>query len=270
MGARSVKVLSWQIPHNAQWSPPVGIVGPLYLPGGRMLFAAQVAPMSLICCIRRGSPTFMISRGSTALPPVSVQGLRERDYDWLSHLAAEAESAEGKSRAELRLSVQGMSCVGCVWLLEKVFSKHPGTLTICVDVVQGELDLTWEPGRFDIVAFAREVQAFGYLLGPRNADAAPAESSGLARRTGTCGAFAMNAMAFSLPAYFGMPRDFPFARLFDLVAVMSATLAMLVGGSYFISRSWRSLRMGGAAHRYAHRARHHCGLHRINGGLVDE
>ena len=191
-----------------------------------------------------GLAHFYDLKGSTALPPVSVQGLRERDYDWLSHLATEAESAEGRSRAELRLSVQGMSCVGCVWLLEKVFSKHPGALTICVDVVQGELDLTWEPGQFDMVAFAREVQAFGYLLGPRNADAAPVESSGLARRTGTCGAFAMNAMAFSLPAYFGMPRDFPFARLFDLVAVMSATLAMLVGGSYFISRSWRSLRMG--------------------------
>lgn len=194
---------------------------------------------------QEGLAHFYDLKGSTALPPVSVQGLRERDYGWLSHLAAEAETAAGSgNRVDLQLAVQGMSCVGCVWLLEKVFSKHPGALTIRVDVVQGELEMNWEAGLFDVVAFAKEVQGFGYLLGPRNADAAPAESSGLARRVGTCGAFAMNAMAFSLPAYFGMPRDFPFARLFDLVAVMSATLSMLVGGSYFITRAWRSVRLG--------------------------
>ena len=54
----------------------------------------------------------------------------------------------------------------------------------------------------------------------------------------------MNAMAFSLPAYFGMPPDFAFAKVFDLVAAASATLALLVGGSYFAERSWRSLRAG--------------------------
>ena len=91
---------------------------------------------------QEGLAHFYDLKGSTALPPVSVQGLRERDYGWLSHLAAEAETAaESGNRVDLQLAVQGMSCVGCVWLLEKVFSKHPGTLTIRVDVVQGELEM---------------------------------------------------------------------------------------------------------------------------------
>ncbi|MEQ1522567.1 MAG: substrate-binding domain-containing protein, partial [Aestuariivirga sp.] len=68
--------------------------------------------------------------------------------------------------------------------------------------------------------------------------------SGLERRMGVCGAFAMNAMAFCLPAYFGMPADFVFAPWFDMIAAVSATLAMLVGGSYFIEKAWRSLRAG--------------------------
>jgi Cu2+-exporting ATPase len=76
------------------------------------------------------------------------------------------------------------------------------------------------------------------------ADAGTVTDNSLERRTGLCGAFAMNAMAFSLPAYFGMPADFPFARWFDLVAAASATLALFIGGSYFALRAWHALRAG--------------------------
>jgi Cu2+-exporting ATPase len=41
-----------------------------------------------------------------------------------------------------------------------------------------------------------------------------------------------------------MPPDFEFAALFRLIAFLSATLSMLVGGGYFIDRAWRSLRAG--------------------------
>src|SRR5690606_27295169 len=44
--------------------------------------------------------------------------------------------------------------------------------------------------------------------------------------------------------YLGMPADFEFAGLFRLIAFASATLAMLVGGAYFITRAWRALRTG--------------------------
>jgi Cu2+-exporting ATPase len=66
----------------------------------------------------------------------------------------------------------------------------------------------------------------------------------LAARLGLCGAFALNAMGFSLPIYLGMPADFEFAPLFKLIAFLSATLSMLVGGGYFMDRAWRALRLG--------------------------
>ena len=104
--------------------------------------------------------------------------------------------------------------------------------------------MAWQPGQFQPVEFARELQRFGYLLGVPRADAGTVTDNSLERRTGLCGAFAMNAMAFSLPAYFGMPADFPFARWFDLVAAASATLALFIGGSYFALRAWHALRAG--------------------------
>ena len=187
----------------------------------------------------QGLGQFYDLKGGQSLPPVPAQAMRERDYQWLDDLV------NATPEPELSLSVQGLSCVGCVWLIEKVFSRHSGALRINVDVVRGDVRFTWQKGEFSPVAFARDLQAFGYLLGPpRTGEEQEKQSSGLERRMGLCGAFAMNAMAFSLPAYFGMPRDFMFAKWFDLIAASSATLALLVGGSYFAERAWRSLRMG--------------------------
>lgn len=194
----------------------------------------------------QGLDHFYDLRGGQNLPPVPSQALRERDYQWLNHAAGQDGAAgEASLAAEITLAIQGLTCIGCVWLVEKVFFRQPGALAVQVDVVRGELRCSWQPGRFDIVAFARELQAFGYLIGPRRAgEENEQQTSGLERRMGVCGAFAMNAMAFSLPAYFGMPRDFVFAKWFDLIAAGSATLAVFVGGSYFGGRAWRSLRMG--------------------------
>ena len=187
----------------------------------------------------QGFEHFYELRAGQGLTPVSPQALRERDYQWLADLAA-------ASTEELRLSIQGLSCIGCVWLIEKVFTRHPGARRVQIDSVRGEVALDFDRATFPLVPFAQELQGFGYLLGPPRAEGEGDEkrAGGLERRMGICGAFAMNAMAFSLPAYFGMPQDFMFARWFDLIAAASATLALLVGGSYFAGRAWRSLRAG--------------------------
>lgn len=182
-------------------------------------------------------------RSSAPAPPVPPQTLREQDYEWLRTLAATA-AIKNPAAAELKLAVQGLSCIGCVWLVERIFARHPGGLRIVVDVVQGELSLTWQPEVFDLESFARDMQTFGYLLGRAHHDGGARQSTVLGRKMTVCGAFAMNAMAFSLPAYFGMPQDFLFARWFEFIAVASASLSMLVGGSWFIEKAWRGLAAG--------------------------
>lgn len=191
----------------------------------------------------QGFEHFYDLKASQNLAPVPPQALRDQDYAWLEALVAQKECAENCSTAELTLSVQGLSCLGCIWLIERLFDRLGGA-RVLVDINRGELTLSWQPGAFSPITFARELQQFGYLLGPQRADAGAGRDTGLERRAGVCGAFAMNAMAFSLPTYFGMPKDFMFAHWFDLVAAASATLSLLVGGSYFAERSWRSLRAG--------------------------
>ena len=168
------------------------------------------------------------------VPPVQSLVFQKRDYAWLEELAR-------ISNGTLTLDVQGLSCIGCAWLIEKLFSRQPGALAIHVDPTLGQLALRWQPGVFDPVSFARELQTFGYLVGPLGKSAAPA-SRALNLRLGLCGALALNTMLFTLPRYLGMESDFEFAPLFQRLTLILGTLSMAIGGSYFFIRTWHSLR----------------------------
>ncbi|MCX6938618.1 MAG: HAD-IC family P-type ATPase [Verrucomicrobia bacterium] len=168
------------------------------------------------------------------------------DFAWLtvSASAAEAKAAAGRA-AELELAVQGVSCAACVWLIDRLYRRQPGAGDIEVSAESGRMRLRWKAGEFDAAAFARELHRYGYSAGPAGeAEEGEGESRALARKTGLSAALAMNAMLFALPAYFGMAADFAYARLFETLALGFATLTLLGGGGYFITRAVRSLREG--------------------------
>lgn len=188
-----------------------------------------------------GLDQYYTLKGGKVGAPVKNAALQRRDYSWLTELAARAEQQAGAGQAaSLDLAVQGISCTGCVWLMEKVILRHPGALRARVRAHPGRLHVEWTPEQCDVPAVADEMRQFGYLLGP--IEAGGEASNEFSGRTGLCGAFAMNAMAFSLPRYLGMEADFALAGIFSLAAGLSATLAVVTGGSYFISRAVQCLR----------------------------
>ena len=184
---------------------------------------------------------YNIKDGVTA--PADAVVFQPRDFSWLQSAQDEAE-AGAPAVPSLLLSVQGISCAGCVWLIERVFQQQPGARDIEANAQLGQVRLRWIPGQFSAADFARKLQSFGYLLGPAHAATPPSEARALVKRIGLCAAFAMNIMLFAFPAYFGMEPTFAYARLFDLLALGFGTLSFLVGGTYFIGRAWRALREG--------------------------
>jgi Cu2+-exporting ATPase len=173
-----------------------------------------------------------------------------RDTAWIEELQQQAEARFSHSShethsshpPELIVSVQGISCAGCVWLIERVFRQQPGARSIVVSPHQGTMRLRWAPGEFSAAAFARKLQSLGYLTGPADASGAEPESRALVRRIGLCAAFAMNVMLYALPAYFGMEADFEYAQLFGVLTALFGTLSFLVGGTYFLGRAVGTLR----------------------------
>lgn len=178
----------------------------------------------------------------SVVAPADQVVFQPRDYVWLAELQQHAEQQDAAGVPELTLDVQGISCAGCVWLIEKVYLQQRGALFIETDAQLGRLRFRWTRGEFDAPAFARTLQSFNYLLGPAGEEPAVPESKFLVRRIGLCAAFMMNVMLFALPAYFGMERGFAYAGLFDTLSLVFATLSVLAGGTYFLRRAWRALR----------------------------
>ena len=192
-----------------------------------------------------GFDRFYELRGDSTVRPVRSLPFESRNYAWLDEVVDNAEAGSMEDAGvEAEFSLEGISCVGCVWLIEHLFLRHDGALQADVHPATGHVRLRWACGRMDLRAFAAEAASFGYALTKKRAGGVMGEARQLATRLGLCGAFAMNAMVFTLPRYLGMPPDFAFAGIFKLVVFLSATLAMLVGGSYFIRRAWQTLRMG--------------------------
>lgn len=173
--------------------------------------------------------------------PADAAVFQPRDYSWLEAAQREAD-ASSDSVPSLMLDVQGISCAGCVWLIERVYQQQPGARDIIVNAQYGTMRLRWIRGEFSAVDFARKLQAFGYLAGPAGESVGEPESRGLLKRIGLCAAFAMNVMLFSLPVYFGMEKSYEWAGLFGLLSLAFGTLSLFVGGSYFLSRAVQALR----------------------------
>lgn len=179
----------------------------------------------------------------SAISPVRQGTLDRRDYRWLEQAVNEAAEASPKI-AEMDLDLEGVSCLGCVWLIEKIFKRYPGSHRIEINPQLGQIRVAWRPGLFPWLEFARELQRFGYLLSPAGQRSTSNTTHGLTIRMGLCAAFALNAMLFTLPRYLGMEPDFELARLFHWLTLLFASLSMAVGGSYFIQRSIAGLRSG--------------------------
>jgi P-type Cu2+ transporter len=190
-----------------------------------------------------GLDRFYDLRSSSTIRPVRSVPFEEKDFQWLKDEVAKVE--EGLSvgeEAQAEFSMEGLSCVGCVWLVEKIFQKYEGAIEASAHPTTGQLRLKWSAGKTDLCAFAGEIAGFGYMLSKHRGSAQRSETRELGAKLGLCAAFMMNAMVFTLPRYVGMPDDFAFAEIFRLVTFLSATLSMMVGGSYFIKRAWHAVR----------------------------
>ena len=195
---------------------------------------AQVHGLILSCGLGR-----YYELRSETIAPVNATILGAQDFDWL---AAAQSDQDKQPRPGLRMALRGLSCVGCVWLIEKLLTEESLITDARVNAHHSTLRLEWRAGA-DLPAAARKLAGFGYLIVPDDGRE-HRDEDGLTLRMGLCAAFAMNAMLNSVPGYLGMKSEEEFAGLFRLLAMGFATLSMLVGGSYFIARAWASIRRG--------------------------
>lgn len=178
-------------------------------------------------------------RGSRGVPVPETRADR-RDSKWLEAIEARMHASESEI-VRATLDVQGVHCVGCVWLMDALFARAKGGRQILVNPSLGRVELLvdWS---FDVRAFVTGVERFGYLFGPP-IKSAVFPSRDLLWRLGVCAAIAMNSMIFGIAIYAGLDVG-PLFGLFTALNFALGAASVAVGGSVFFRSAARAVRRG--------------------------
>ena len=174
-----------------------------------------------------------------SIKPIGSVPIDSYKLAWVSELMDKAESSDS-SLSSMDLDLDGASCVGCVWLIKKLFERKSGGNEIYIDLMNRQMRLEWETGCFDLTQFIQEIQQFGYLVSQPTLRRF--SHSTFSVRVWLCGAFALNSAIFATPYFYTSEHAFLFDQLFEIFALLFAVLSFVVGGSYFIVRALEQLK----------------------------
>jgi Cu2+-exporting ATPase len=163
------------------------------------------------------------------------------DFDPVSITQIQRQ-AENESAGSADLSVRGMSCLGCAWLIEELARRQKGVCFARVALNAGRLRLEWEPGEFDLCALAGELAKFGYGISEGGRSSGGTSFSPLGIRLGLTLVFALNGLLLMLAAVAGIGGS-GLQQFYDLLILACLGFTQIIGGSLFVKPAWRGLRL---------------------------
>ena len=182
------------VPDNGHWSVHVdAIEHPMCCPGCQAVAQAIVDS---------GLTTYYSSRQQ--LPEGVAAPLPEALslYD-SPELAAQFTNDAGDAQA--MLSVEGIRCSACVWLIEKRLSQVPGLKSANLNVATEKLQVTWDAALSkpsDIIRAVREVGYVAYPFDPiQHGDLLRKNARTMFKRLFVAGLSMMQVMMYAVPVY---------------------------------------------------------------------
>lgn len=168
--------------------------------------------------------------------PVGERPLKHIDLESIVRLQEDAEEA---SDCKLLLSINGMYCGGCAWLIENLCRRHKGVRSANVVLSAGCLSINWTRGEFDLRRLAVDLHNYGYAVkdAPRSS-ASP--MSPLFIRLGLTFLFCLNGLLL-IAAKVLNPGSGHYHKLQLLLITACLLFSLFVGGAVFIRPTWRGL-----------------------------
>lgn len=148
------------------------------------------------------------------------------------------------------LSVGGMRCAACSWLLEERLARVPGVREAHFGLASGRAQVRWEPSRVRLSDILAAISALGYRAVPFEPDSAEAmlrseRRVGL-RRLGVSGLGTMQVMMFSVGLYAGaLGTDLEAGQrnLLRLASAMVTTFVLFYAGWPLLVGALRDLQI---------------------------
>lgn len=161
----------------------------------------------------------------------------------------QAEFVRSKDdHSEVTLSLDGVSCAACAWLIEKQLHTEPGVVSIRVNTTTNRALLSWDRTKTQLSHVLAQIHKLGYKAAPFEADKHEAQYHDAMKtylyRLGIAGLASMQVMMLAVALYleaFG-DLDAEFKNYFRWVSLIFATPVLLYSALPFYLNAWRSIR----------------------------
>ncbi len=185
-------------------------------------------------------------RNRQSLPPGVAEAVPDalKLYD-TPELADKFTGADGGG--ETTLSVDGIRCAACVWLIERRLSQVPGLKAAHLNVSTQKLQVQWDAGQCrpsDILQAVREVGYAAYPFDPiRHGELMRTQARTLFKRLFVAGLSMMQVMMYAVPAYMagadGIEPDME--RLMRWASLLLTLPAVFYSAVPFFKGAWTDL-----------------------------
>ncbi len=223
--------------------------GPRY----ELIWQGQVRPMCCAGCravaetiIEHGGEDYYLRRQKPAQPleqlPPPLPDLPALDHPALRSIYVQQQG----QRQHAQLSLAGMTCPACAWLIENCLQRLPGLQSVNVNITSERLTVSYDE-RLSLVEIIATIEAIGYRASPFQIAGENAPQKNEKRemlRLAIAGLGALQAMMFAMGLYLGawqnisaLQRDF-----LRLITFFVATPVVFYAGWPFYRRSWQGLR----------------------------
>lgn len=150
--------------------------------------------------------------------------------------------------AEILLSVEGISCAACAWLIEKQLLKLGHIIRVDVNTSTYRAMVKWDKSKLKLSEIIESLARIGYLAYPFQQDNEEQQKKQTAksyvRRLGVAGLMTMQVMMFAFAMYFGMfsGMDEDFEQYFRWISFILATPVILYSAMPFLTSAVRGLK----------------------------
>ncbi|MCS0322872.1 heavy metal translocating P-type ATPase [Vibrio diabolicus] len=178
------------------------------------------------------------------LVPEQLQALIHYDNeDVQSEFVRNRENA-----SEVTLSLEGVSCAACAWLIEKQVSNTAGLVSIRVNTTTNRALLAWDKTQVRLSELLSVIHKLGYKAAPFEADKQEASYHRMMKqylyRLGIAGLATMQVMMLAVALYLEVFGDLEpeFKNYFRWVSLIFATPVLLYSALPFYLNAWRSIK----------------------------
>ena len=146
------------------------------------------------------------------------------------------------------LSLEGVSCAACAWLIERRLIQEPAVNQASVNLSSHRLRLLWDDKKVPLSQLLADLEKLGYKARPFRTDTHAGvlkkESRQLLMRLGVAALGSMQAMMYATGIYFGAftGMDVEFRDYFRWISLIVTTPIFFYSGYVFYRSAWYAIK----------------------------